>query len=195
MAAAGTPCGGQSKSVSVWTGIGLSKCMQSTHSYVQVSITQTELPGESCWADAHIAWPTKAAPSAVSTQHHVIPAYVEQKHPAPPGAQYGATLWRTVPDRGELEARAQLPGHCGVVHAALWRAGGVAATLDDGHLRSWQLGDGRAEVGPLPCRSGFGGVQICIWVRMLDDGALRSWQLVDGRAKMNALGLAPSCLI
>jgi hypothetical protein len=51
-----------------------------------------------------------------------------------------------VPDRGELEARAQLPGHSGVVHAALWRAGGVAATLDDAHLRSWQLGDGRAEV-------------------------------------------------
>ncbi len=69
-----------------------------------------------------------------------------------PGAQYGATLWRTVPDRGELEARAQLPGHSGVVHAALWRAGGVAATLDDAHLRSWQLGDGRAEVCAPLCR-------------------------------------------
>lgn len=70
----------------------------------------------------------------------------------PPGAQYGATLWRTVPDRGELEARAQLSGHSGVVHAALWRAGGVAATLDDAHLRSWQLGDGRAEVCAPLCR-------------------------------------------
>lgn len=31
--------------------------------------------------------------------------------------------------------RPQLPGQSGVVHAALWRAGGVAATLDDGALR------------------------------------------------------------
>ena len=66
-----------------------------------------------------------------------------------------------MPDRGELEARAQLPGHSGVVHAALWRAGGVAATLDDAHLRSWQLGDGRAEVGSPLRRFGFEGVQMC----------------------------------
>ena len=72
------------------------------------------------------------------------------------GTHYGATLWRTVPEKGELEARAQLPGHAGVVHAALWRAGGVAATLDDSSLRSWQLGEARAEVGVmwLPFRVG-----------------------------------------
>ena len=31
--------------------------------------------------------------------------------------------------------RMLLPGQSGVVHAAVWRAGGVAATLDDGALR------------------------------------------------------------
>jgi hypothetical protein len=67
-----------------------------------------------------------------------------------PGTRYGATLWRTVPEKGELEACAELPGHQGVVHAALWRAGGVAATLDDSSLRSWQLGEGRAEVAAAP---------------------------------------------
>lgn len=65
------------------------------------------------------------------------------------GSAYGATLWRTVPEKGELEARAELSGHAGAIRAALWREGGVAATLDDAHLRSWQLGEGRAEVSAL----------------------------------------------
>ncbi len=66
------------------------------------------------------------------------------------GGRYGVTLWRTDPERAELEVRAELNpkglGAGGVVRAALWREGSVAATLDDRFLRSWRLAEGRAEV-------------------------------------------------
>ena len=62
--------------------------------------------------------------------------------PTAAAGTYGATLWRTsTRDRDELEPRAELGGHGGVIRSALWRAGGVAATLmtDTCTAGSWAM--------------------------------------------------------
>lgn len=70
------------------------------------------------------------------------------------GGAYGATLWRADAESQQLEAQAPLssPASDGGggggqrIHAALWRQGGVAATVEDRRLRCWQIGEAEAQV-------------------------------------------------
>lgn len=62
-----------------------------------------------------------------------------------PGGWYGATLWKAQPSRHELQARAQLAGCTGAMHAVLWRDDSLAS-VEEGRLRMWQLADGAARV-------------------------------------------------
>ena len=69
------------------------------------------------------------------------------------GGAYGATLWRTDAESQQLEAQAPLssPASGGSgggqrINAALWRQGGVAATVEDRRLRCWQIGEAEAQV-------------------------------------------------
>lgn len=82
---------------------------------------------------------------------------------------FGATLWKRRPGATKLEEQAQLsgaregggsggpdtvgPGGRARIHSALWRQGGVVATVEDRQLRCWQIGEGDAkEIGSLQGR-------------------------------------------
>ena len=46
-----------------------------------------------------------------------------------------------------LQEKAELEGHTGVIHSVLWSAQGERlVSIEDSHLRSWQLGDTGAQV-------------------------------------------------
>ncbi len=68
--------------------------------------------------------------------------------PPRPGGAYGAALWRLPPGDGPAQRAAELKGHAGAVRATAWHAAApdALASLDEGHLRTWRLGDGGAQV-------------------------------------------------
>jgi len=122
------------------------------------------------------------------------------------GGRYGATLWRADLHKQQLEAQASLcsppalgeAGGAGGggqrIHAALWRQGGIAATVEDLRLRCWQIGEAEAqEIGSLEGEAGAtfaGGAWDPTDSSRLASIASKSVQLWDVRSMKRTGGVA-----